>query len=83
METDNIFADQMEVRRPIFFKQGPMSPITVITQTGYIIGQRIQPNISHMFGVKTYRNTPSKRSAGYTQILQAWQQEIIHHLVFS
>ena len=35
-----------------------------------------------MLGIKAYRNPPAKGGSGYTEILKARKQEVVHHLVF-
>ena len=73
----------MQVCRPVFVEQFGAVAVAVITDTGNVVGKRIQPYISYMFRVKIYRNTPAERSTGYTQILQSRKQEVVHHLVLS
>ena len=69
METNDIFADQMQICRPQF----PILPCTVsiriITDTCNIIRQCIQPYIDNMLLIEIHRNTPFKRCSGYAQIL--------------
>ena len=36
-----------------------------------------------MLRIKIYRNTPGKAWTGYAQILKAWQQEVVHHFIFT
>ena len=82
METDNILSDQVEIRRPIFLVLLCAVAVTVITDTGDIVCQRIQPYIDHMLIVKIDRDPPLKGGSGHAQILQSRQQEIVHHFVF-
>ena len=83
MEADNVFADQVQIRRPQLLVLLRAVSVRVITDARDIIGQCVQPHIYHMLIVKVHRNPPLKRSAGHAQILQARQQEIVHHLVFA
>ena len=55
----------------------------VVAQSGNVVGQGIQPHISHMLRIKGNGNSPVKSSSGYAQILKARQQEIVHHLILS
>ena len=73
----------MQVCRPVFVEQFRAVAVAVITDTGDVVGQCIQPYVSYMFRVKVYRNTPAEGSTGYTQILQSGKQEVVHHLVLS
>ena len=82
METDDIFSNQMQVCRPVFFKLLCTVSITVIADSGDVVGQRIQPYINHMPGIKVYRNSPFKGGSGHTQILESRQKEVVHHLIF-
>ena len=58
-------------------------PVTVIADTGDIVGQRIQPYIHHVPVVKIHRNAPFKGTSGHAKILQPRQKEIVHHLIFA
>ena len=64
-------------------KQLTAVAVTVISDTGDVVGQCIQPYIYDMLRIKVDRNAPFEGSSGYTQILQTRQQEVVHHLVFS
>ena len=82
METDNVLSDQMQVCGPVLsYTARCCLPSAVIADTGDIVGQRIQPYINHMLGIKVYRDAPVKGGSGYAQILQSRKQEVVHHLV--
>ena len=83
METDNILTNQMQVCRPVFLEQLAALTVAVISKTGDIIGQCIQPYIYNVLRVEINRNPPFKGSTGNTQILQARKQEVVHHLIFT
>ena len=83
METDDILADQMQIRRPQFLVLLRVLAIRLITDPGDIVGQRVQPYIDYMSVVEIYGNAPFKGSPGYAQILQTRQQEIIHHFILA
>ena len=83
METDDILTDQMQICRPVFLELLAAVSVTVITDTGDVVGQCIQPYINDMFRIKIYRNAPFKGSTGYAQILQSRKKEVVHHLIFS
>ena len=83
METDNVLSDQMKVCRPELMKLLRTVSVTVIANTGNVVGQSIQPYISNVLGIKGNRNSPAESSSGNTQILKPWEKEIVHHLIFS
>ena len=83
METDDILTDQVQIARPVLVKQLIVVAIYIITQTGDVVGQSIQPYVYNVTAVKIYGDTPLKRSTGYAQILQTGQQEVVHHLVLT
>ena len=58
MEADNILTDQMKIRRPEPIESLGALTITIIADTGNIVGQSIQPHINNMLGIKGYRNSP-------------------------
>ena len=82
MKTDDVLSDQMQVRRPVMAELFRAFPAALIPNPGDVIGQSVQPDIDHMLRIKVHRNPPLKGGSGYTQILQARKQEVIHHLVF-
>ena len=83
METDDIFSDQMQVCRPVFFKLLRILSVTVISDSGNVVCQSIQPYIHDMLRIKVYRDSPFERGSGHTQILQSRKQEVVHHLILS
>src|SRR5690606_17531343 len=78
-KADNLFPHQMEIRRPV-----PLEKFRIVRvpQGGYIIGERIQPDVDHMFTVKGDRDPPGKGGPGNTEIFQTGTEEIIDHLIF-
>ena len=82
MEADNVLSDQVQIRRPELLVLLRAVPLRVIAYARDIVGQGVQPHIYHMPGVKIHRDPPLKGRPGHAQILQARQQEIVHHLVF-
>ena len=83
METDDIFSNKMKVGRPHLVKQFRIVSIAIITDSGNIVGQGIQPYIYNMLRIKVYRNSPFERSSGYAQILKSRKKEVVHHLVLT
>ena len=82
MEADDILPDQVEVGGPISFIQLPVTAVTVIAQTGDVIGQCVQPHIGHMLRIEIYRDPPLEGGAGYAEVLEPGEEEIVHHLIF-
>ena len=60
METDDILADQVQICRPVFLIQFIMVSVTVISQTGNIVAERVDPYIDDMIRIKVYRDAPFK-----------------------
>ena len=83
VEADDVLADQVEIRGPEIFILLVMVSIRVIAAEGDVVGQRIEPYIHHMLGIKLHRDTPCEGGAGYAQILKAGLQEIVDHLVLT
>ena len=83
METDDILSDQMQVCRPVLLELIGAFSVAVISDSGDIVGQSVQPYIHHMIRIKVHRNSPFEGRSGYTQILQSRKQEVVHHLIFS
>ena len=83
VEADDVFTDQVQVSRPILVEHFAVIAIAVIADTGDVVGQCIQPNVSYVFWIEGNRNTPGEGGTGYAEILQTWQQEVVHHFVFT
>ena len=83
MEADDILTNQMKICRPELPILLCTVAVCIITDTGDIVGQGIQPYIHHMSVIKINGNPPLKGGSGHTQILQSGQKEIVHHLVLS
>ena len=83
MEADDIFSDQMQICRPVFFKLLRILSVTVISDSGNVVRQSVQPYIHNMFRIKVHRDPPFERCSGHTQILQSREQEVVHHLILS
>ena len=83
MEADDILADQMQVGGPQLLILLAAVSVRIITDSGDVVGQSIQPHINHMSVVKIHRNAPFEGGSGHAQILQAGQQEVVHHLVLA
>ena len=71
VETDDVLADQVHVRRPEALVVLVMVAVRIIAAEGDIVGQRVQPDVDHMTGVKVHRDAPGERGAGHAQVLQA------------
>ena len=56
METDNILSDQMQVCRPELLELLGAVAVAVITDTGNVVGQCIQPYISNVFRIEGNRD---------------------------
>lgn len=54
-----------------------------IAQSGNIVGERIQPHVHGMLGIKIDRHAPLDGGAADAQVLQAGPEEIVEHLVAS
>ena len=81
VEADDVLADQVEIRRPEIFILLVVVPVRIVATEGDVVGQRIEPHIHHMLGIKFYRDAPCEGGAGYAQVLKAGLQEIVDHLV--
>ena len=60
METDNILSDQVQVCRPVLVEKLRAVSVRIVSDSGDVVGQRIQPYINDMFRIKVYRDSPLK-----------------------
>ena len=81
VESDDILANQMKVSGPVLLKLVCTAAVTIITNTGDIVGQGIQPYIGHMLRVKINGDAPAEGGPGHAQILKSRKKEVVHHLI--
>ncbi len=79
VEADNFLAHQMHICRPVLVKQ--VLILTAVAQCRDVVGQRIQPHIYRVLGVKVHRNAPLDGGTADAQVIQAGLEEIIDHFV--
>ncbi len=73
----------MQVCRPQLVELLGAVAVAVITDSGDVVGQRIQPYVGNVLRIKVYRDSPAEGGSGYTEILQSRKEEVVHHLVLS
>ena len=73
MESDNILSDDMNVSGPErseLFALLVKALVGIISDSGYIVGKSIQPNVSYVLRIALNGNTPSERRSGNAKILK-------------
>ena len=73
MESDNILSDDMNVSGPErseFFTLLIKALVGIVSNSGYIVGKSIQPNVSYVLRIALNGNTPGKRRSGNAKILK-------------
>ena len=81
VEPDDVLADEVQVGGPELLKLlGGLLP-AVVADAGDVVGQGVQPDVHHVLGVELHRDAPLEAGAGHAQVLQAGEQEVVHHLV--
>ena len=83
VEADDVLADQMKVRRPELLELLRAVAVRVIADSGDIVRKRIEPYIHDVLVVEINRNAPFEGRSRHAQILQAGQQEVVHHLILA
>ena len=83
MEADDVLADDVHVRRPVFGEQRVRIPVRVVAEAGDVVGQRVQPHIHDVLGIEPDGDTPGEGGARDAQVLQAGLQEVVDHLVLA
>ncbi len=72
VETNHVLADQMDRRRPKF---APQLGVVGIAEAGDVVGQRIEPHVHHVPGVRAvaarHRNAPVEAGARDAEVLEA------------
>ena len=81
VEADDVLADEVEVRRPELLVLVRGIAVRVIADSRDIVRQGVQPDIDGLVGVEGDRNAPLDGGSGNAEVLQAGQEEIVHHLI--
>lgn len=79
VEAHNLLTHQMHVGGPVLVEFAVA--LLAVAQGGDIVGQRVDPYVDHVLGVKIHRHAPGETGPGDAQVLQSGQQEILQHLV--
>ena len=66
-----------------FFIEVTALAAAVVADPGYVVGQRIEPDINHVSLIEINGDAPFEGRTGNTEILQTGQQEVVHHFVLA
>ena len=80
MEPDDFLSHQMNVGRPVFFKETVL--LIRVSQSRNIVGKSIQPDIYDVLRIGRNADAPVEGTAGNTQVVESLSQEA-EHLVSS
>ena len=86
MEAQDVLADDMHIGGPQSAELLALLPVRlvgIIPDGGNIVDQRIQPDVSHVAGVKGHGDSPRKGGTGHAQILQSCLEEIVDHFLLA
>ena len=83
VETNDVLADQMNVRRPEFLVVLIVVAVRVVAAERDIVGQRVEPDVDNVTRVKIDRDAPGERGTGNAQVLKTGLQEVVDHLVLA
>ncbi len=83
MEPDDVLPDEMQVRRPVFFEPLRSFAVSVISNPGDVVCQRVEPDIDDVARVEVNRDAPFEGCPRYAQIRETRQEEVVHHLIFA
>ena len=79
MESHDLLADEMDIRRPVFLIEAII--LRAVAKGGDIVGERIHPDVDDMLRVERDRHAPGKRRAGHAQVFQTGLDKVIEHLI--
>ncbi len=74
METCDILADHVNIRRPVPLEQGIV--IRTVTECRDVIEQSVEPDVDRLFLVERHRDAPAETLAGDRNVLQAGLDKI-------
>ncbi len=76
--TDDFLADQLDIGWPV---AGHVTGQGRVAECGDVIGERVDPDIDHVLGIKRYRDAPVKGRPGYAQVFETGAQEVVEHFI--
>ena len=79
METDDLLADDMRIRRPVFLKI--VVPVVEQAECRAVIEQCVHPYVDDVARIEIHGDAPAEAGAGHAQILQTRLDEVVDHLV--
>ena len=83
VEPDNILADDMDIRRPVFLEQLAVIAVDIIAERSDIVRERVDPDIDDMIRIKRHRNAPLDRCARNAEIGKPLADEVIEHFLLA
>ena len=83
VEADDVLADEVQVCRPIALELLGGVAVAVVADAGDVVRKRIEPNVHDVLVVKIDRNAPLEGGSGNAEVLQAGQEEVVHHFRFA
>jgi len=78
VETHNILCNHMHIGRPEFIKI--IISVVIKTKRRNIVWKCVNPHIYNMLIVKSYRNTPLKRSSRHAKVLKTRLDKVVYKL---
>ena len=81
MESQDVLSDEMHIRRPVLLEE--VIFFTSVSQSGDVVGKRINPYIDHMSLIKGHRDAPVEAGSGDAKVCKPWSQEVIEHFILS
>ena len=83
VEADDVLADQVQVGRPVALELLGALAVAVVADAGDVVRQRVKPDVDDVLVVEVDRDAPLERRSRDAEVLQAGQQEVVHHLVLA
>ena len=73
----------MQVGRPKLVIVLTVIAVRVVAYPRNIVRERVKPNVNDVSVVEVHGHAPLERRSRYAKVLQAFQKEIVHHLVLT
>ena len=73
----------MHVCRPFLFVQVARIAVRIESDTGDVVGERVEPDVNDVAFVESYGNTPRERGSRHAKVLKSGFQKVVDHLVFA
>ena len=83
VESQDVLTDEVKVARPVLFVKLAVIAVGIVSESGDVVAQSIDPNINGVVRIEINRDAPLDGCSRNAQVLKARKKEVLHHLVLT